>query len=73
MGNTLTFKNIEVSKQEIIDRYFGKAISKTFTVFIIATIALFTASLTGAFASNKTTIQITGTVFNAFFCRFQKR
>ena len=37
-----------MSRQEILDRYFGKAISKTFTVFIIATIALFTASLTGA-------------------------
>ena len=37
-----------MSRQEIIDKYFGKAISKTFTVFIIATIALFTASLTGS-------------------------
>ena len=37
-----------MSRQEIIDRYLGKAISKTFTVFIIATIALFTANLTGA-------------------------
>jgi len=37
-----------MSRQEIIDRYFGKAISKTFTVFIIATVALFTAHLTGA-------------------------
>ena len=36
-----------MSRQEIIDKYFGKAISKTFTVFIIATVALFTASLTG--------------------------
>ena len=36
-----------MSKQEILDRYFGKAISKTFTVFIIATIALFTSNLTG--------------------------
>lgn len=36
-----------MSRQEIIDRYFGKAISKTFTVFIIATIALFTTNLTG--------------------------
>ncbi len=36
-----------MSRQEIIDKYFGKAISKTFTVFIIATIALFTAHLTG--------------------------
>lgn len=37
-----------MSRQEIIDKYFGKAISKTFTVFIIATIGLFTAHLTGA-------------------------
>lgn len=36
-----------MSRQEIIDKYFGKAISKTFTVFIIATIALFTTHLTG--------------------------
>lgn len=36
-----------MSRQEIIDRFFGKAISKTFTVFIIATIALFSANLTG--------------------------
>ena len=36
-----------MSRQEIIDRYLGKAISKTFTVFIIATIALFSANLTG--------------------------
>lgn len=37
-----------MSRQEIIDRYFGKAISKTFTVFIIATIGLFGAKLTGS-------------------------
>jgi hypothetical protein len=37
-----------MSRQEIIDKYFGKAISKTFTVFIIATIALFTTKLTGS-------------------------
>ena len=37
-----------MSRQEIIDRHLGKAISKTFTVFIIATIALFTVNLTGA-------------------------
>lgn len=37
-----------MSRQEIIDKYFGKAISKTFSVFIIATIALFTTNLTGA-------------------------
>ena len=36
-----------MSRQEIIDRFFGKAISKTFTVFIIATIALFSVNLTG--------------------------
>ena len=36
-----------MSRQELIDRYLGKAISKTFTVFIIATIALFTGHLTG--------------------------
>jgi len=37
-----------MSRQEIIDRYLGKAISKTFTVFILATIALFTTKLSGA-------------------------
>lgn len=37
-----------MSRQEIIDKYLGKAISKTFSVFIIATIALFSANLTGA-------------------------
>ena len=37
-----------MSRQEIIDKYLGKAISKTFTVFIIATIALFATKLTGA-------------------------
>jgi lipopolysaccharide export LptBFGC system permease protein LptF len=37
-----------MSRQEIIDKYFGKAISKTFMVFIIATIALFTTKLTGS-------------------------
>ena len=37
-----------MSRQEIIDKYFVKAISKTFTVFIIATVALFTAKLSGA-------------------------
>jgi len=36
-----------MSRQEIIDKYFGKAISKTFTVFIIATVALFLGHLTG--------------------------
>ena len=37
-----------MSRQEIIDRYLGKAVSKTFTVFILATIALFTTKLSGA-------------------------
>ena len=37
-----------MSRQEIIDKYFGKAISKTFTVFIIATIGLFSTKLTGS-------------------------
>lgn len=37
-----------MSRQEIIDKYFGKAISKTFTVFIIATIGLFLSKLTGS-------------------------
>ena len=37
-----------MSKQEFLDKYFGKAISKTFTVFIVATIALFTLKLTGS-------------------------
>lgn len=36
-----------MSRQEFIDKYLGKAISKTFTVFIIATAALFTKHLTG--------------------------
>jgi len=36
-----------MSRQEFIDKYFGKAINKTFMVFIIATAALFTAHLTG--------------------------
>ena len=33
---------------------------------------VYDGTLTGAFASNKTTIQITGTVFNAFFAGFRK-
>ena len=37
-----------MSRQEIIDRYFGKAISKTFTVFIIAIIGLSSTKLTGS-------------------------
>ena len=36
-----------MSGREWIDRWFGKAISKTFTVFIIATFALFRDKLTG--------------------------
>jgi len=36
-----------MSRQEFLDKYFGKAISKTFSVFIIATIGLFCAKLTG--------------------------
>lgn len=37
-----------MSGREIVDKYLGKAISKTFTVFIIATIALFASKLTGS-------------------------
>jgi len=37
-----------MSRQEFIDRYLGKAISKTFTVFLIATAALFSTKLSGA-------------------------
>lgn len=37
-----------MSRQEFLDKYLGKAISKTFTVFIVATIALFATKLTGA-------------------------
>ena len=47
-----------MSRQEIIDKYFGKAISKTFTVFIIATVALFTAKLSGAEWTTIATIYI---------------
>ena len=36
-----------MGRQEFIDRYLGKAISKTFTVFIIATAGLFFDKLTG--------------------------
>jgi len=36
-----------VSKQEFIDKYLGKAISKTFTVFLIATLYLFFGKLNG--------------------------
>ena len=34
--------------KELIDKYFGKAISMTFTVFIIATIGLFGTHLSGS-------------------------
>lgn len=37
-----------MSRQEFIDKYFGKAISKIFLVFIIGTIGLFTHNLTGS-------------------------
>lgn len=36
-----------MSRQEIIDKYLGKAISKKLIVFIISTIALFTGKVTG--------------------------
>lgn len=36
-----------MSRQEFLDRYFGKAISKKFMVFIIATVGLFSSKLTG--------------------------
>lgn len=37
-----------MSRQEFIDKYLGKAISKKLIVFIIATIALFTGKITGS-------------------------
>jgi len=37
-----------MNRQEYIDKYLGKAISKTFTVFLIATTALFGSKLTGS-------------------------
>lgn len=37
-----------MSRQEFIDRYLGKAISKTFTVFLIATAFLNLGKLTGS-------------------------
>ena len=37
-----------MSRHEFIDRYFGKAISKIFLVFIIGTIALFSNKLNGS-------------------------
>jgi hypothetical protein len=36
-----------MSKQEFIDKYLGKAISKKLVAFIIATVALFTGKVTG--------------------------
>ena len=36
-----------MSRQEIIDKYLGKTISKKLIVFIIATIALFSGKVTG--------------------------
>ena len=50
-----------MSRQEIIDRYLGKAISKTFTVFILATIALFTTKLTGAEWTNIASVYLGST------------
>ena len=37
-----------MSKQEFIDKYLGKAISKTFTVFLIATLYLYFGKLNGS-------------------------
>ena len=37
-----------MSKQEFIDKYFNKAISKTFTVFLIATSYLYFGMLNGS-------------------------
>jgi len=36
-----------MSRKEFIDRYLGKAISKTFTVFLIATFFLFYEKVDG--------------------------
>lgn len=36
-----------MSRGQFIDRYFGKAISKTFLVFIIGTVALFSHNISG--------------------------
>ena len=36
-----------MSKQEFIDKYLGKAVSKKLIAFIIATIALFTGNVSG--------------------------
>ena len=37
-----------MSKQEFIDKYLSKSISKTLTVFFVATVALFGSKLSGA-------------------------
>lgn len=37
-----------MSRQEFIDKYLGKAISKTFSVFLIATLYLFLGKLNGS-------------------------
>jgi len=37
-----------MSNKEFIDKYLGKAISKTFTVFLIATAYLFFGKLNGS-------------------------
>ena len=36
-----------MSKQELIDKYLNKAVSKKLIAFIIATIALFTGNVSG--------------------------
>ena len=37
-----------MSRQEFIDKYFGKAISKKFLTFIIGTFALFLGKISGS-------------------------
>jgi hypothetical protein len=36
-----------MSNREFIDKYFGKAISKTFFVFLVATVSLYYNKVTG--------------------------
>lgn len=36
-----------MSSKEIIDKYFGKAISKTFFVFLIATVSMYYNKING--------------------------
>lgn len=36
-----------MSNKEFLDRYFGKAISKTFFVFLVATVSLYYNKVTG--------------------------